>query len=635
MSIRIGDRIISGGGGNGESLTNQNLSSEITQVYNWVGTYAEYTEQDIPNTHPDWVCYITDDEFGDEQEYEIIQYTARNVGDIFFTSRTDINLNGAVECNGNTYSLSDYDGEESIKTLLESNRLPYISMSEYDSQLLENDSVGVFGWDGGENTLFRVPTLRDMFLEAGRASELGEYIEAGLPNITGSISGLEGDGLSSSGAIQHTEWYGGEGGGARKWVGLTFDASRSSSVYGNSDTVQPKAIKYRAMIQLSTGVLDESLYKIENHALFDDRITNCITYIPQDIKLELNDETLTLKAGSKVYIPNGFEADGTTRKFDEVVIENDLILPSTAYSGDSSWLLVYDFDAQALSCVRPSYCSSGTTPPSSSVDYQMFYNIDDNEIYWYISGAKYHKHALSLGLFTTTSGTISSIDQVFNGFGYIGSVVFALPGVKGLIPNGRNADGSLKNIKFTTSSVSIIFYNTAYNNYKLALNTNSIGIYVSNPIDRLEYKEKENINYNNHSGVVESRAHVGFVSCDGTKITAFAPKNAFRAVDYNDKEYIAHQAMPSGLYEDLTLGASGTLYVAPADGYVFVDKTATAQGQYLQINFHGMIANQLAIGNGNHVRTWAPVSMGTRFGVSYNVDGTTNCFRFVYAQGAK
>ena len=38
-------------------------------------------------------------------------------------------------------------------------------------------------------------------------------------------------------------------------------------------------------------------------------ITNCITEIPQDIKLELNNGILTLKAGSKVYVPNGFETD--------------------------------------------------------------------------------------------------------------------------------------------------------------------------------------------------------------------------------------------------------------------------------------------------------------------------------------
>ena len=40
--------------------------------------------------------------------------------------------------------------------------------------------------------------------------------------------------------------------------------------------------------------------------LIDTKISNCITYIPQDIKLELNNNnTIVLKKGSIVYIPNG------------------------------------------------------------------------------------------------------------------------------------------------------------------------------------------------------------------------------------------------------------------------------------------------------------------------------------------
>ena len=53
-------------------------------------------------------------------------------------------------------------------------------------------------------------------------------------------------------------------------------------------------------------------------------ISNCITEIPQDIKVELNNGIITVKAGSKVYIPDGFEQDGTTPKFREVIIQNDL-----------------------------------------------------------------------------------------------------------------------------------------------------------------------------------------------------------------------------------------------------------------------------------------------------------------------
>jgi len=41
-------------------LINKNASGD-TAVYNWVGTLAQYTSQQIATTHPDWICYITDD----------------------------------------------------------------------------------------------------------------------------------------------------------------------------------------------------------------------------------------------------------------------------------------------------------------------------------------------------------------------------------------------------------------------------------------------------------------------------------------------------------------------------------------------------------------------------------------------
>lgn len=41
-------------------LVNKNTSN-VTPVYNWVGTLAQYTAQDIEHTHPEWICYITDD----------------------------------------------------------------------------------------------------------------------------------------------------------------------------------------------------------------------------------------------------------------------------------------------------------------------------------------------------------------------------------------------------------------------------------------------------------------------------------------------------------------------------------------------------------------------------------------------
>lgn len=191
--------------------------------------------------------------------------SGRNIGDIFYTTRTDTALSGAVECNGGTYSTADYTGDGSIGELLASGKLPYVSLTDYATQITNNGVCGVFGWDGTGTTTFRVPTLQDVFIECGQASQLGNYIPAGLPNITGNVSiSCLWRNSDSNGALSTT-------GGTKKITydnrdangpyidNLYFDASSSNSIYGNSNTVQPKAIKYRAMVQLATGATDEAL----------------------------------------------------------------------------------------------------------------------------------------------------------------------------------------------------------------------------------------------------------------------------------------------------------------------------------------------------------------------------------------
>lgn len=272
MSIRKGSKIIagSGGSGDGDSIKNQNLVSPITKVYDWIGTLEEYEEQQVATSHPDWVCFILDD----TKQYNH-QLTNRNVGDIFYTLRKDEELNGAVECNGNTYDFTDFEGKESISNLLKANKLPYISLSEYITQLeTTNGTVGVFGWDGGETTTFRVPKLEDIFVEAGEVSEIGDYIpqDVKLPNITGTLYYAKDTSFSSNPTLI-TNWTQNQSGDGNQ-PGLsgsmstlrsgygTFDASRSSDVYSGDGTdtlIQPKSIKYRPMIQLSTGFADEAV----------------------------------------------------------------------------------------------------------------------------------------------------------------------------------------------------------------------------------------------------------------------------------------------------------------------------------------------------------------------------------------
>ena len=102
------------------------------------------------------------------------------------------------------------------------------------------------GWalcDGSNGT----PNLTGRFLE-GTTTKANMFVEAGLPNITGTYntngvwSGfLNGENATQAFSIQKTSstpWGGYDG--DYGYVGiLSFSAERCSSIYGRSETVQP------------------------------------------------------------------------------------------------------------------------------------------------------------------------------------------------------------------------------------------------------------------------------------------------------------------------------------------------------------------------------------------------------------
>lgn len=52
------------------ATVNQNTATGATNpIYDWVGTLAEYTAQNIATLHPDWICFITDDVGGGVNVY--------------------------------------------------------------------------------------------------------------------------------------------------------------------------------------------------------------------------------------------------------------------------------------------------------------------------------------------------------------------------------------------------------------------------------------------------------------------------------------------------------------------------------------------------------------------------------------
>ena len=108
---------------------------------------------------------------------------------------------------------------------------------------------------GDGSTTYRMPLIKNVHPQFVAAiAEAGQYIEAGLPNITGTIGrvGNTNGTIIKNGtkdAFSVSSEYKGAyaGGGARatgEEVTLSFNASNSNSIYGNSDTVQPPSLTF-------------------------------------------------------------------------------------------------------------------------------------------------------------------------------------------------------------------------------------------------------------------------------------------------------------------------------------------------------------------------------------------------------
>lgn len=206
-----------------------------------------------------------------------LQAVRNNIGDFFYTSRLDTELNGAVECNGATYSVSAFTEAQSVPALLAAGKLPYVGIAIFDSLVAANGSCRAWGWDGADATVFKVPKLNDVYLMAGIAASVGEFVSESLPNIKGSFTAdpypqpSTETGCFSRELLNGT--YRSTGTANANIYGLVkFDASESAPAYQDGARVRPDSVRYRAMVQIATGVKEDAThlkeYKFNNPNFF-------------------------------------------------------------------------------------------------------------------------------------------------------------------------------------------------------------------------------------------------------------------------------------------------------------------------------------------------------------------------------
>ena len=387
--------------------------------------------------------------------------------------------------------------------------------------------------------------------------------------------------------------------------------------------------------------------------------TNRILEIPQDIKLEINNGNLTLKAGSKLRKLTG----------EEWITKNDFSLNTSYYGFNQPCLIIpgsTDNGSSLTNLETPNIniCSSGTTIPTSTTSqYHWFFKTDTKEYYWtHDNGATWERRAFAeffpIAIANVGAEKWTSIEQVFNGFGYIGRTVFLLPGVKFQTSQGKNIDGSIKTAIYTRKTVLINSLTTHTGHYYLMANgsagypffipksqrfiqsyapdtSNLVGInYWYNTSEERWYGLTDDKTWNYMPGVMDI---FGEVSATDGLLYDFKGYPLNHINTYQRTE-LAGMCMPSNKYIDLTLGASGTRYIAPANGWFSLDTwTTSTTSAYYQLHNRTSDLALLVVPDQGHVyqqKGFIPCKAGDIVAFTYsNIDTTKTRWRFIYAQG--
>lgn len=303
-------------------------------------------------------------------------------------------------------------------------------------------------------------------------------------------------------------------------------ASFNSNAADKTTAFNNNAASKQALVDASASAAAASAQEAANSAvaarpLSAKNITNCITAIPQDIKLELVDGVMTLKAGSKVYKANG----------ESITISGDLVV---AQGGTNTGAFAfYRSDNSTVYTVIASQTFSGTTAPANPVTTTTWLDTGAKDVKVYDGTQWVGGVSLPLCIFDNQDGKVTAVTQVFNGMGYIGNSVYALPGVKGLVPNGFNADGSLNNAEFEVANV-LISTNTGSTDKRNIVFNNG---WMGHPRQSY-YNIEDNRNYrtnDDETGIIITATIIAAaVEYVKGRVTSLTPKTVFHAVDYND-----------------------------------------------------------------------------------------------------
>lgn len=157
---------------------------------------------------------------------------------------------------------------ELLKSLISAGYNISCSQSEFDSAVSSTGNCGRFVIDNTYNTI-RLPKITRFIQGLSNMIDIGKSFEAGLPNITGTDRGVASQSYGLSGAFYEKAMSGTgtvyqNSSTDTSYTRTGFDASRSSSIYGNSNTVQPQSTSFPYYIVLANGFVSDVKLDVDN-----------------------------------------------------------------------------------------------------------------------------------------------------------------------------------------------------------------------------------------------------------------------------------------------------------------------------------------------------------------------------------
>lgn len=252
-------------GASANALIYKCTSSSVwtTEIY-----YAEQTSNKVTSISSS----STDTQYPSAKcVYDELQnvYRKRNIGEII-TSTIPLAEAGLHLLDGSLISGSGIyaDFVNYIAGIYDSNANYFCTESEWWQSMAAYGVCGKFVYDSVNNTV-RLPKITGIMQATTDPTVLGDVVEAGLPNITGSITNFWSQADNTTiGALRSIEGGNSKKGttGSNNTYTISFDASRSNAIYGNSSTVQPQTIKTYVYIVIATTTKTEIEVDIDNIA---------------------------------------------------------------------------------------------------------------------------------------------------------------------------------------------------------------------------------------------------------------------------------------------------------------------------------------------------------------------------------